>query len=189
MSVIQNIADACDKMGEVDMGGLTLEGADPSLLDPTHMDLDRHVAIQPSAIAYYGALLKEAARRQKNLKQAHKRWHARKYAEAKVSLGEAKPTINDIEARLMADNEAEIENWDKQLARAEMEFDTLDAWYEAWRQKSFSIREHVQIDEDERWNQSDSVSDDGLSRKTQGTRSVIDRYRKRKEAQGDEQGV
>jgi hypothetical protein len=36
--------------------------------------------------------------------------------------------------------------------------DTLDSWYEAWRQKSFSIRENVNLNEDERWSSSSSLS-------------------------------
>jgi hypothetical protein len=159
MTVIERIVKTCSELGSVDVGGIKLEEAVPALLDVTQLDLDIHVAIQPAAIAYYGTLKKEALRRLANLRRGYERWQKKKYAEAKASLGAGtgKTTMADIEARFIIDNEADIVKWENQLDRAQAEFDTLDVWFEAWKQKSFSIREHAGIEETERFNSSPSL--------------------------------
>jgi len=159
--VVEAIADSCQSMGEVDLANISLESADHRLLDVSHMDLDRHVAMQPSAMAYYGSLLKDAARRLAAYKRSYERWEKKKYAEAKASLasGTGKSTVADVEARFIVDNEAEIEKRDKQLDKLQFEYDTLNVWFEAWRQKSFSIREYAHITEDERWSANSSLKD------------------------------
>ena len=160
MSVIENIRGTMDDLGQVELSGVKLESCDGNLLDVGEYDLDRHVAVQPAAIAYFGSLKKEASRRLGAIKRAYDRWQKRKYAEAKaaaLSGTQTKPTVADIEARYIVDNEKEIEKWEDQVEKAQMEYDTLDSWYEAWRQKSFSIREYVEVDEDERFNTSSSI--------------------------------
>lgn len=156
MSVIQNIQEACEALGQVDLSGISLESADPKLLNVSQMQLDQHVAMQPSAIAYYGALLKEASRRVAAHKRAYDRWSKKQYAVAKAALTGQKATVADIEARFIVDNEHEIEKWEAQTEKLQFEYDNLNVWYEAWRQKSFSIREFVGITDDERYNSSSS---------------------------------
>jgi hypothetical protein len=183
--VVEHVADACESMGDVELAGIRLETADPRLLDVTHMDLDRHVAMQPSAMAYYGSLLKDASRRLSALKRAYERWEKKKYAEAKASLaaGTGKTTVADIEARFIVDNEPEIEKWDKQLDKLQFEYDTMSVWFEAWRQKSFAIREHANITEDERWNSSPSMKEpEKSSDRRAGVERVRSIIRKRREA-------
>ena len=154
-AVIQRIATTCEHLGELDLGGVKLETAEPGLLDVRHIDLDTHVAIQPSAIAYYGSLKKEASRRLASLHRDYDRWTKKKYAEAKASLvsGTGKTTVADIESQFIINNENEIIRREDQIEKAQFEFDTLDVWFEAWRQKSFSIREHAEVEETERQNQ------------------------------------
>lgn len=153
--VVKNIENTCNKLGDVQLAGIKLETAEAALLDVMQFSLDQHVAMQPSAIAYYGMIKKQAARRLAAIERAYDRWQKKKYAEAKVSLeaGTASKSalkVEDIKARFVVDNEAEIEKWDSQVDKAQFEYDTIDVWYEAWKQKSFSIRETVSIDEDER---------------------------------------
>jgi len=163
MSVIENITEACEGLGQVDLNGISLESADPALLKVTEEGLDQHVSMQPGAIAYYGSLLKDAQRRHASLKRAYDRWEKKQFALAKASLmsGGGKGTVQDIEARFVVDNEADIEKWEENLDKHQLEMDTLHVWYEAWRQKSFSIREFASITEDERWNSSGSVGRNG----------------------------
>lgn len=163
-SVIENVAAACEGLGEVDLSGITLESADPRLLDVTSMDLDRHVAMQPSAMAYYGSLYREAGRRHAAYKRHVDRWKTKKMAEARVSVmngttAPSKVMASDIEARFIVDHEPELEQKEAELDRLQMEAETLGVWFEAWRQKSFSISEHAHITEDERWNSSSSLKD------------------------------
>ena len=190
MSVVDNITEACDALGQVDLSGISLESADPRLLNVSTMDLDQHVSMQPSAIAYYGSLVKEASRRVAAHKRAYERWGKKKYAIAKAALTGTKHNIPDIEARFIVDNEVEIEQWEGQQEKLQFEYDSLSVWYEAWRQKSFSIREFVGITDDERWNSSSSRTDgsgqDGEKRPSAGNiervRDIMRRKREAKEA-------
>jgi hypothetical protein len=187
MSVIQNIQKSCDALGQVDLSGISLDSADPSLLNVSEMQLDQHVAMQPAAIAYYGSLLKEASRRVAAHKRAYERWQKKQYAIAKAALTGQKATVADVEARYIVDNEQEIERWEAQHEKLQMEYDTLNVWYEAWRQKSFSIREFVGITDDERWSSSSSHSgnsgENGVSAsRTQKVRDIMKRKREGRQA-------
>jgi hypothetical protein len=81
--------------------------------------------------------------------------------------------VGDIDSRYVIDNEAQIEKWEEQLSAAQHECDTLDVFYEALKQKSFSIREFASIDEDERFNNSSSM---GIQQDRKET-SKIDKIR------------
>jgi len=159
-TVVEKIILSCEKLGELELGGIRLENGDPELLNVSEHDFDIHVAIQPAAIAYYGSLKKQALRRLTALQHQYERWEKKKYAEAKASLGAGtgKLTLADIDARFVIDNEAEILKWEDQIDKLQLEFDTLDVWFDAWRQKSFSIREYAGIEEAERFNTNPSIS-------------------------------
>ena len=176
MGLTENIRASIDGMGQVEMSGVKLESADARLLDVDTMDLDRHVAMQPSAIAYYGAMKKDAGRGVAMLKRAFDRWEKAKYAEAKAAVmsGTAsayKPTVDDIKSRFIVDNELQLEEWDRKLDKAQEELDTLDSWYEAWRQKSFALQQHVSVTGDERWSEGNlggSSANEEFSSKAEG---------------------
>jgi hypothetical protein len=160
MDVVKNIQDACEELGQVDLSGVLLESADPKLLNPAWGDLDEHVSMQPSAIAYYGALLKEAKRALASYEKSYERWQKVKFLEAKAAAAASstnKVLVAEIEGRYLVDNKEEIEKWESQIGVMQANVDTLDVWYEAWRQKSFSITAHVSVTEDERWNSSPSM--------------------------------
>lgn len=168
MALVQNVRASIDALGQVELSGIKLEAADGKLLDVGSLDLDRHVAMQPSAIAYYGAMKKEAERNLAMLKRSKDRWEKKQWALAKAAVlsgttAQWKPTLADIEARFITDNELELEAREKNIDKAQEELDTLDSWYEAWRQKSFALQQHVAIDSDERWNSNSTVTDRGES--------------------------
>lgn len=151
--IVDDIAETCDNLGEVDLSGIKLEKPDPRLLDVTDLDLDKHVAMQAPGVAYYGALVREASRKLNAYKKQYDRWQKKKYAEARANLAEGtsqKITKDDIEARFVVDNESEIEEWEESLERLQKEYDTLSVWYDAWRQKPYSIRDEITITSDER---------------------------------------
>jgi len=162
MGVVENIIATCENLGSIELNGIRLDTADPRLLDVTEMDLDRHVAMQPAAIAYFGTLRKDAARAVANCKKAYDRWRRPRYVVARAvvdSRSSAKSTVKveEVKAQLEIDNEAEVVKWEERLDRLQREMDTLDNWYEAWRQKSFTIREHAQIEEDGLYNSNPSM--------------------------------
>ena len=160
-NIVENITQSCENMGQIELVGIKLEEARPGLLDVSEMDFNKHVAAQPSAIAYYGVLRKEAHRSLSSLKRAFDRWQSKKWSEAKISVlsgaSQYKPVKEDIQARFIVDNEKELEQWDNRLDKAQFEVDTIDSWYEAWRQKSFTIREWAGIEVDEKYQGSGSI--------------------------------
>ena len=158
MDVVDRITTACEEMGNLELSGIKLEEADPKLLDVSEMDFDRHVAMQPAAIAYYGSLLKEAGRNLAIMKRAFDRWERKMYAQAKAAMAaDKKATVDDVKARFVIDQEAELEKWDDRLDKLQATHDSLQSWYESWRTKSFSIHEYAGITADERWNSNPSM--------------------------------
>jgi hypothetical protein len=180
--VVKNIADTCVKLGAVELAGIKLEDAGANLLDVTFANLDRHVSMQPAAVAYYGSLKKEASRRLASVERSYDRWQKKKYAEAKVAVesGTANKSsikVEDVKARFIVDNESEIQKWETQIDKAQFEYDTLDVWYEAWKQKSFSIREMAAIDEEERFNTGSSITRKEGNQERTASEVKIDRVR------------
>jgi hypothetical protein len=189
--VVRNIVTACSKLGDVQLGQFKLETAEAALLDVTKFTIDQHVAMQPAAIAYFGTLNKEAARKLAVLERQHDRWMKKQYSISKAAVesgtsNKSQIKVEDVKARFVVDNEVEIEKREAQIDRAQMEYDTLDSWYEAWKQKSFSIRETVAIEEDERYNSSSSMSAPGGDGKP-AVAASIDKVReliRKRQAQG-----
>ena len=152
-NVTANITEAVDGVGKQKLTGIQFETADPRLLDVRDGDFNEHVSMQPAAIAYYGMLKKTAARNLEAMKRAFDRWQKKTYAAARNALqaaGTAKPTVNDIEAFVLLNHEASIVKYEQDIDKLQDQSDTLDAWYEAWRQKSYSLREHGELLSDER---------------------------------------
>jgi len=194
---VEKVGNACEEAGKSTILGISLENPSPRLLDVRDGSFDEHVAMQPAAIAYFGVLKKEALRQHDSMKHAYERWQKKKFQEARKALEGAsqpcqkKATISDIEAFVIINNERKIEEWETNLSYLQEQVDTLDSWYEAWRQKSFSLREHGQTVSDERKTQPYLF---GKKEETDGTpakrkhQSTIDRVRqmkKNKNGKGD----
>lgn len=147
----EEIRSACLELSKKTLIGLPLESCSPRLLDVSEAELDEHVIIQPAAIAFFGVMLKEAKRNLDALTRKYKRWEKKKYAEAKASLGNSKPkaTLNDIESKVVIDNEYEIEEWEEKIDELQERVDALEVWYESWRQKGYTLRQHAELAIDE----------------------------------------
>jgi len=201
-TVLERISATCDGLGDVTLAGIKLEEAHRDLLDVTQGSLDQHVAMQPAAMAYFLTLKKAAKRRLDNVLGAQDRWEKKRYALAKAAVesgtsAKSSIKVEDVKARFITDNEPEIVKWEARIEKAREEYDTLDVWCEAWKQKSFSLREYVSIEEDERFSGSGSISEDqkGGHRKERlsdeaaqtridKVRQVIRKNRERKAASG-----
>ena len=150
--VTQSIIENCDKLAKKEIMDIPLESGDPRLLDVSEGTFDQHVALQPAAIAYFGTLKKMTARNYERTKKSYERWKKRAHGESKSELenaGAKKPTIADIEAHMLAANESEIEKWEEELSKLQEQADTMEIWYDSWRQKSHSIRDYSLFVEDE----------------------------------------
>ena len=189
--VVVRIERVCEEIGELELSGIKLEEPNHRLLDVSDMDFDRHISMQPAAIAYYGALLKEAGRNLAIMKRAFDRWERKMFAQAKAGLAsDKKATVEDIKAEVIIRNEAELVSWDDKLDKLQEAHDTLASWFEAWRHKSFSMREYAGIVEDERWNVNPSMAaghgfENGAQEKipvSERIRHVRDIMKRRREA-------
>jgi len=154
-NVTSNITEAIDGVGKTGtIMGIQFEVADPRLLDVRDGDFNEHVSMQPAAIAYYGMLKKVAGRNLEVQKRAYERWSKKTYSQAKAALeaaGNKKPTIADVEAFVLMNNEKMIDKFEKDVQILQEQSDTMDVWYEGWRQKSFSLREYGSVLSDERF--------------------------------------
>ncbi len=149
-AVSTNILAACDKMGQKPLMGVSLESADPRFLDVTESTLDEHISIQPTAIAFFGNLRKLADRRLEQAKRKYERWQKVKFHEMKsLGVDGKRITIAEVEASVLVKYASDIENFEKELDQLQEEYDTLDSWYEAWRQKSHTLREYAAIQVEE----------------------------------------
>ena len=152
--VSKNVSDAIDGIGQSGrIIGIQFETADSRLLDVREGDFDEHVSMQPAAIAYFGNMKKTAMRNLENMKRAYERWQKKVYSQAKQALesaGNKKPTIADIDAFVLMNNEATVEKYEKDIETLQEQSDTMDVWYESWRQKSYSLREHGELVADEK---------------------------------------
>ena len=161
--VVNTIKKACENISNIEITGIKLEDANASLLDVREGDFNEHVSIQPAAIAYYGVLKKQASRELDEAKEAYKRWEKRKFHEAKIALisseKKKKPTISDIEAYVIINWEKDIEKIEGRIAQLQEQCDTLEVWYDAWKQKSWSLKEYGAYLSHERF--SDSYMDMG----------------------------
>lgn len=144
-NISENINKSCETIGGIEMIGIKLESADAKLLDVRDGDFNEHVAIQPAAIAYYGVLKKQAARQLDEARETYKRWEKRKFHEAKIALEEQKTkksTIADIEAYVIINWEKEIKEIEGKISELQEQYDTFEVWYDAWKQKSWSLKEY-----------------------------------------------
>jgi len=148
--ICQNIVACCDKLGKAKLLGIPLENADPRFLEIEEVsDISEHVRLQPAAITFFGMLKRNVSRRLSRRKMEYDYWKKAKYSEAKNSLGAKKPTIADVEAKMFADNEKSLKEWEDEIYALQEQVDALDAYYEGWRQKGFSLQQHAGIVADE----------------------------------------
>ena len=153
MSIAENIKDSLDKIGSIDIFGIKLEQADPSLLDISRLTQDIHSIVQAPGLAYYGRQMRLAKRTVEHLERDFERWKSRKLAEALAALlatsSPYKPTKDDCVARMMADHGPEITDWDDKITKANDDADALESWYDAWKQRSYMLKQNAGWEKDE----------------------------------------
>jgi hypothetical protein len=152
--VFKRMLASCDTLGEKPFLGKALKDADPSFLDVREYNFHEHIAMQASAIAYFGARRKEAERHLEWLERGLKRWKKAKFIETKSALLEEStskkaPTLDEINARLVMDNEAELKEKEAEIRLAQQMLDSAEVWYEALKQKSYMMREYANALTDE----------------------------------------
>jgi hypothetical protein len=144
----KNIETCCDALGKVKLLDIPLEECNPRLLDVREEDIDEHVSLQPAAIAYFGACRRQALRILSELEQDFEDWMKVQYSNTKAAMSASatkKPTVEDIRAQIIVDKQSDIDDWKKKIRAAQAESDLLDSYYEAWKQKGFSMKVHADL--------------------------------------------
>jgi hypothetical protein len=147
--LVENIESSCEKLGQISLTDVSLESADPILLDPREHDINEHVAIQPSAIAYYGMMYKEVERGLGVVKRQYERWRNARHREI-VETSTRKPSsIKEIDSRIDVDFADEVTKWEEQIAEYQRKADAIGIYYDAWKQKSYMLKMHADMNTDE----------------------------------------
>jgi len=148
--IAQNALDSCDKLGQKSLFNIPLETCSPKFLDVTESSLDEHVAIQPTAIAFFGNLRRISQRALERAKRQYERWQKVKFHEVKSGAVEGKKqTIADVEASVVTRFKDDITKFEDEIDQLQENADTLDSWYQAWQQKSHTIREYANMASEE----------------------------------------
>lgn len=158
--ISDNAEKSLEQMAKLSFGGKLLEDVNSEALQVTEETLDDHVAIQPSAIAFFSSQQAAAARILDRMKVDYDFWKKRKFLEVRKSNPDSKEkkyTVSELEAMMVIANEAELKDWLDRLGDAQRSADTLKSMYDGWKQKGFSLREFAKLKEDE-YHSSGSIS-------------------------------
>jgi len=149
-----NIERAVATCGTQTLLSQAIEECDPMLLDVRSGNLSDHVAMQPSLIAFWGAKLAEAIREHQRSKEQYDAWWRLKYKVIKDQML-GKSTIDDTKNALIATHGTEYEEWQQHLNETQRICDNIEAWYNAIKQKSFAMNQHISLHNDE-WSTNDN---------------------------------
>lgn len=174
------LEEVFSKAGKIKLKEFDFENFDMEMLIIDAENLEEHISKQSAAVAYYGALYKQAVR---NYEDAKKAWEYREkvmYAESSdLSKYDKKPTRNDIEAQVVIDHEDEIKEWQDKINNLKAQRDNLEVFWEGWKQKSFAINNFVDVYLSEKKTKDDVMEED--RGESERVRNVIARMRKNKE--------
>ena len=172
--ICERISKCCDDLGEFSLLGVPLESADPRFLDVRESSLDEHVAIQPSALAFLGKLRKDAIREVKKQEREYEKWKMDKYTESRGNVDKSgRVTKDDIQAQMVKDNRKEIDEWEDKIMDTQRVCDLLDVYYEAWKQKAFSLNVYANITADELFSKESIEIKTKISAKKDQIRDII----------------
>jgi len=179
--ICKSISKACEDAGSLELNGVKLENPNPSILDIREFDFDVHLAMQPAGIAYYNSLKKEAARRVEESKKDFDRWKKKKMLATKRALSAkvSRPTKEDVEVHYTVNNEAEIIKWEKKIRQRQKTLDDIESWYEAWKQKSFGMRDFADSHADEYYT-TDTITESTVekaNRRREGIKKIKEKIR------------
>lgn len=174
--------------GALVLADVKFDEPDVKMLIPDGESLETHITMQPAAVAYYGTLAKQT---QRDLEDAKKKWKYRwmeMYGQVSRVLCLAdpkrKPTVTEIEAETYSRHREEVDKQEQELAKLAKQADDLQAFFEAWQAKSFSLNHMVQLSVAGLYTKDsyEGASND-LSGQTEDWKVQADRLRKTAEGQ------
>jgi len=183
--ICESISKCCDELGEFSLLGSPLESADPKFLDVREASLDEHVAIQPSALAFFGKLRKDAIREVKKQEREYEKWQMDKYSECRDNITKSgRVTKEDIRSKMTKDYRREIDEWEAKIREVQRICDLLDVYYEAWKQKAFSLNVYASITADELFSKENIEIKSKINAKKDQIRDIIRKKKSKKKKKG-----
>jgi len=172
--LVQDIKQACEGCGELEIDGIKLSEISPKLLHFNEFNLAEHIAAHPAGVAYYGEILKDIQRKIKNLENEI-------HSHSCVKMSEIKRKSDQKISQKAVENEyyriyaADRERMNKELEELQEQCDTFEIWYTAWGQKGYSFKPYGALIDDDKMASSNFSS----NKDTEDKKSS---YLKRKEA-------
>ena len=137
-----------------------------------------HLKVQSAGIAYYGSLSKSADRRYEDLERRYKIRYNEMFSDCSDTLFKVgKKAVKDIEALVQCKYEEELKKWEKALSEARVYKDNANAFYEAWKNKSFGLNSMTQMITSGLLSPKTSISEDDMNCGKKGNFSVKDAHR------------
>ena len=129
----------------IDVCGFKLEDFDHNALIITEENFQEHLQKQSAGTAYYGTLYKSLKQelnklsndRAKKLSECTDR--AMLVLQKQSSKSTARPTIREAETMALMANSKIFEEYDKKIYEIEEQCNFVEQYYEAWKQKSFTL--------------------------------------------------
>ena len=136
-----NFDKLMSQASKTSIGAWNFEDPDMSILTVTEENFEEHLVKQPAAIAYFGFLMKEAAREYEQLNKAFEYRYSEMYGDCAnvLSKGKDKMTIKSVEAMILSKYQTELEDWNKRLAVKREKKDNFEIFYESWKQKGYTL--------------------------------------------------
>jgi len=180
--IANKISSSCEGLGKKQINGNNLDVVDSDFLDARCGSLHEHIAMQPSLIAYFGMKKKEAERNLRTAKERYDMFLKEAYAGVKSqSRNDTKKlTVDEIKSNICIIYKNEHNTHIRNIEEAQEVFDTFDVYYDAIKQKGYTIKEMIAIDIDERCGRDSFTVPDNTRTLTAKDNIVRDLQRKNK---------
>lgn len=129
----------------VEVCGIKLENFDSRALIVNEENFVEHLQKQSAGTAYYGVIYKSlkqelnkiCSERNKKLSECIDR--AMLALQKQSSKSSSKPTIREAETMALMTNSKIFEEFDKKICEIEEQCNSVEQYYEAWKQKSYTL--------------------------------------------------
>ena len=132
-----------DKAGSIKLGRFQFDDPDVDMLAVDENNYLEHLKVQPQAIYYFTSLLKQCERECDEMDRRYKYRQSEMYSDCASSLMREldgkRPTVKEIEAYIYTKYEAELKRMEKSLDELREQRDSVSAFLDGLRQKSFAL--------------------------------------------------
>lgn len=132
---------ALDDANEISFDEYQFDEPDYNMLMFDEDSYMEHLRVQAAGLAYFGSLSKEADRNFEDTERRYKIRYNELYSECSDIIFRTgkKGGVRDIESLLQCKHENELKQWDEAVLEARQRKDGVNAFYEAWKAKGFTL--------------------------------------------------